>query len=110
MRFGRIDELRQQFPVSAMSRLLGVHESGYDAWRKRPPSPRAQENVRLEVHIQVAHERTRQTYGPERLQADLADRSIKVGVHRIVRIRGKLGLRCKQKRKFRVTTCQLRSK
>jgi len=104
VRFGRIDELRRQFPVSAMCRLLGVSESGYHAWRKRPPSPRAQENARLEVHIRAAHERTRQTYGPERLQADLADHGIKVGVHRIKRIRGKLGLRCKQKRKFRVTT------
>jgi len=104
VRYGRIDELRQQYPAAAMCRVLGVSESGYHAWRKRPPSPRAQENAHLEAQIQAAHERTRQTYGPERLQADLADHGIRVGVHRIKRIRGKLGLRCKQKRKFRVTT------
>lgn len=87
-----------------MCRVLDVSESGYHAWRKRPPSPRAQANARLEVEIKAAHERTRQTYGPERLQADLADNGIQVGVHRIKRIRQKLGLRCKQKRKFKATT------
>ena len=48
--------------------------------RKRPPSVRTPENVRLEVKIQAAHERTRETYGPERLQADLADNGIEVGI------------------------------
>lgn len=104
MKYGRIHELRQQYPVAAMCRMLGVSESGYHAWRKRPPSPRAQENARLEVEIKAAHDRTRQTYGPERLQADLADNGIRVGIHRIKRIRQKLGLRCRQKRRFKATT------
>jgi putative transposase len=38
------------------------------------------------------------------LQADLRDHGVRVGLHRIRRIRSKLGLRCKQKRKFRNTT------
>lgn len=104
MKYGRIDELRRQYPAAAMCRVLGVSESGYHAWRKRAPSPRQLENARLEVQIKAAHERTRHTYGPERLQADLADHGVRVGVHRIKRIRGELGLRCKQKRKFKATT------
>lgn len=104
MRYGRIDELRQAYPIAAMCRVLDVSESGYHAWRKRPPSMRAQANVRLEVEIKAAHERTRQTYGPERLQSDLADNGVQVGICRIKRIRKKLGLRCRQKRKFKATT------
>ena len=46
----------------------------------------------------------RQTYGPERLQHDLAEHGIKVGICRIKRIREKLGIRCKQKGKFKATT------
>jgi putative transposase len=46
----------------------------------------------------------RQTYGPQRLQQDLLDHDVSVGVHRIKRIRKKLNLRCKQKRKFKNTT------
>jgi putative transposase len=41
---------------------------------------------------------------PARLQAELADHGIHAGVDRIKRIRRELGLRCRQKRKFRVTT------
>ena len=79
MKYGRINELRRQHPVAAMCRVLDVSESGYYAWRKRPRSPRAQKNAQLETQIKAAHERTRQTYGPERLQADLADNGIRGG-------------------------------
>ncbi len=104
MRYERIKQLRQRYPVAVMCRVLEVSESGYHAWSKREPSPRAVANARLEVEIKAAHERTRHTYGPERLQADLADHGVSVGVSRIKRIRKKLGLRCKQKRRFKVTT------
>lgn len=104
MKYGRIETLRQQYPVAMLCRLLEVSESGYHAWRKRPPSVRAQEEARLELEIKAAHQRTRETCGPERLQADLSDHGVQVGLHRIKRIRKKLGLRCRQKRKFKATT------
>src|ERR1035437_1906644 len=104
VKYAKIDELRHQHPVAAMCRAIDVSESGYHAWRIRPPSSRTQENDRLEIEIKAAHERTRQTYGPERLQSDLADNGIQIGIHRIKRIRKKLGLHCKQKRKFKATT------
>ena len=58
----------------------------------------------MEAEIRAAHQRTRETYGPKRLQSDLADQSVAASVDRIKRIRRKLGLRCKQKRKFKATT------
>ena len=48
-------------------------------------SRRDKDELRLELEIKAAHRRTRQTYSPERLLHEL-------------------GLRCKQKRKFKVTT------
>ncbi len=104
MRYARIEELRQHHPVATMCRILEVSESGYHAWRQRPPSTRQQENLRLETEIKAAHQRTRETYGPERLQSDLTDHGIQASVYRIKRIRTRLGLRCKQKRKFKATT------
>lgn len=104
MKYARIEELRQQQSAAAMCRVLEVSESGYHAWRRRPPSARTQENHRLETEIKAAHQRTRETYGPERLQSDLADHGIRASVYRIKRLRKKLGLRCKQKRKFKATT------
>ena len=104
MKYGRIDELRQVHSVATMCRVLKVSEIGFHAWHKRPPSARAEENARLEIEIKAAHRRTRETYGPERLQADLGEHGIRAGVHRIKRIRAKLGLCCKQKRKFKAAT------
>ena len=104
MKYGRMEALRQHYPVAVMSRVFEVSESGFYAWWDRPLSLRAQESARLEIEIRAAHQRTRETFGAERLQSDLADHGIRIGVDRIKRIRKKLGLHCKQKRKFKVTT------
>ncbi len=96
--------LRLVYPTPILCRVLRVSRSGYYAWLKRPPSKRAQEEGRLEAEIKAAHERTRHTCGPERLQRDLAAHGVKVGIFRIRRIRKKLGMRCKQGRKFKATT------
>jgi putative transposase len=97
-------EMRPQYPVPLMSRVFEVAASGYYAWTKRPPSKRSQEDARLEVEIKAAHTRTRQTCGPERLQHDLAEHGVQVGICKIKRIRKKLGIRCKQTKKYTVTT------
>lgn len=104
MKYALMKELSPRYPIAVMSRVYGVSASGYHAWNGRPPSARAQEDARLEAEIRAAHQRNRETYGPERLQDDLKSHGIQVGVHRIKRIRRKLGLRCKQKRKFKATT------
>jgi putative transposase len=97
-------ELRLDYPLALMRRVLSVSASGYYSWLDRPLSKWAREETRLEVEIKTAHKRTRQTYGPERLQYDLAEHGIRVGICRIKRIRRKLGICCKQKRKFKATT------
>jgi putative transposase len=104
VKYQAIEELRHQYPLLPMCRQLGVSASGYYAWRRRKPSLRAQQELRLEAEIQAAHLRTRETCGPERLQKDLAEHGVQIGLHRIRRLRKKLGLRCKQKRKFKATT------
>jgi len=97
-------KLRLHYPIPFMCRMLNVSRSGYYAWRNRPPSRRSLEEARLEAEIKAAHKRTRETCGPERLQCDLAEHGVKVGICRIRKIRKKLGIRCKQKRRFKATT------
>src|SRR5512136_3432727 len=84
-----------------MCGILKVSKSGYYKWLNRKPSRRVLEEGRLEVEIKAAHKRTRETYGPERLQHELRDQGVSVGICRIRRIRKKLGIRCKQNRKFK---------
>jgi transposase InsO family protein len=81
-----------------------VAESGYYARQSQPLSKRAQEEERLEIETKAAHERTRHSYRAERLQKDLKEHGTNVGVSRIKRIRKKLGIHCKQKKKFKATT------
>ncbi len=97
-------ELRLDYPLALVRRVLSVSASGYYAWVDRPLSKWAQEEARLEVEIKAAHKRTRQVCGAEKLQYDLAEYGIQVGICRIKRIRRKLGICCKQKRKFKATT------
>jgi putative transposase len=96
--------MRFRHGIAVMSSILGVSKSGYYKWLNRKPSKRVLEEGRLEVEIKAAHKRTRETYGPERLQHELKAQGVSVGICRIRRIRKKLGIRCKQKRKFKATT------
>ncbi len=99
-----IEKLRLRYPVPSLRRVLKVSASGYYAWLNREPSVRAKEEAVLEIYILAAHKQTRGTYGPVRLKDNLSGQGVKVGICRIRRIRKKLGIRCKQKKKFKATT------
>jgi putative transposase len=97
-------QMRFKYCIGAMSHILRVSKSGYYRWLHREPSRRALEEGRLEIEIKAAHKKTRETFGPERLQYELKEQGVEVGICRIRRIRKKLGIRCKQRRKFKATT------
>jgi len=97
-------QMRLNYPLPLLGRMLKVSLSGYYGWLDRPLSKRAREELRLELEIKAAHRRTRQTYGAERLQHELAGHGVRVGICRLKRLRRKLGIRCRQKKKFKATT------
>jgi transposase InsO family protein len=102
-----IKELRQEqgFPVGSMCRVLGVSKSGYYVWLVRKPSARKLEDERLKIAIKAAHKRGRGTYGPEKIQEELAEvEKIEVGINRIKRLRRVMNIRCKQVKKYKATT------
>ena len=96
--------MRLEYPVELLCRVFDVSRSGFYAAFDRQPSQRAQDDERLKVAIKAAHVQTRETYGPLRLQPELVAQGFETGRDRIVRLRQELGLRCKQKRKFKATT------
>jgi putative transposase len=100
-----IKELRREHPVRLLCRVLGVSASGYHAWLTRAPSQRTLSRERLKPAAQAAHRRTRQTYGAESLERELAADGFRVSLGTLKRVRRELGLRCvQQKRRFRVQT------
>jgi putative transposase len=104
-----IKELRWEYPVRVLCRVLEVSTSGYHAWLRRVPSQRARSRERLKLAVQAAHARTRQTYGARRLQRELAADGFVASLGTIRRVRRELGLCCVQrKRRFRVATTDSR--
>ncbi|MFC1861595.1 IS3 family transposase [Chloroflexota bacterium] len=103
-RYASMKELRLNYPVLLLKRVLNVSAGGYYAWLDRPLSKWGRDESRLEMEIRAADKRTRQVYGTEKLQHDLLEHGIRVGICRIKRIRRRLGIRCRQKRKFKATT------
>lgn len=95
---------RQRYPVELMARVLGVSRSGFYGWLSRPPSARSLEDKKLKLLIREVHRWSRQSYGPERIRTELAEQGVTVGRDRIARLRKEMGLRCKQKKKFKATT------
>lgn len=87
-----------------LCRVFEVSRSGFYTWLKRKPSQRAQDDEVLKVAILAVHEQMRQSYGPIRLQPELAEQGFVAGRDRIARLRRSMGLRCKQTRKFIATT------
>ena len=90
--------------MAVTCRVLEVARAGFYDWRGRPPSKRDQENERLKVAIRAAHGKTRHSYGTRRLQPELAAMGFVAGRDRIARLRREMGLRCRQKRRFKATT------
>ena len=102
-----IEQMRHEQGVAIVSicRALSVSKSGYYAWCNRKPSVRQIEGERLKVAIRAAHERGRGTYGPGKIQEELAEvEKIEAGINRIKRLRQAMNIRCKQVKKFKVTT------
>lgn len=87
-----------------MCQVFHVSRSGYYNWEKHKTSCRRRSDERLKLEIKVAHSRNRETYGTRRLQVELASEGVEIGRDRLARLRKELGLRCRQKRKFKATT------
>lgn len=90
--------------VSMMCRAMQVSESGYHAWRTRPPSRRARRDGELLELIQGIHAGSRATYGAPRVHAELAAQGIHVGRKRVARLMRQAGLVGVSRRRWCTTT------
>jgi putative transposase len=97
-KYAVIETMRLEYPVTVLCRAFEVSRSGFYAWTKGDESSRAQEDERLKVVITAVHKQSRETYGPLRMQPELAEQGFVAGRDRIAR------LRREQKRKFKATT------
>ena len=87
-----------------MCRLLEVSPSGYYAWRARPMSTRAREDLVLSAQLERAHTASHGTYGAPRLHAELAADGVSVGKKRVARLMRAASLVGISPRKWTTTT------
>lgn len=104
MRFAAIDEHRDDCRLQPMCKAMRVSMSGYHAWRRRPPSERRQDELRLVQLIEKIHMGSRQTYGSPRIHAVLNGTGETCSEDRVARLMRKHGIRAKTKKKFKATT------
>ncbi len=78
--------------MTLMCRVLEVSKSGYYAWRKRPPSTRAQENEQLAAKIAEIHAESRKSYGSPRVHAELVVQGFEVDRNRVARLMRENGI------------------
>ncbi len=79
--------------ISLMCTLLGVSESGYHAWARRPPSDRALSDAWLLEKIKQIHAENRQVYGSPRVHAELRmAHGVRVSRKRVERLMRQAGI------------------
>jgi putative transposase len=84
---------KANYPISLMSRMLGVNRSAFHAWERRPPSQRALEDAFLTERIHEIHRAARGVYGARRIHAELRmAHGIKVSRKRVERLMRETGV------------------
>lgn len=104
MKYECVAELRGEFPVLMMCRLLQIKASGFYAWRRRPPSQRTLENRRYKKKIVEIYAESDGVYGARKVRDELIDLGFYPGRHRIARLMRALNLKGCPKKRYRVTT------
>lgn len=87
-----------------MCRVLDVSESGFDAWRKRPPCQRHREDAQLREEIRQEFRVHQGRYGSPRLHAELRDRGRRIARKRVARLMREAGLYAKRRGRRVFTT------
>ena len=103
MKFAFIDDERLNHRVATLCRVVEVSKAGFYDWCARVQKP-CVDALRLETAARAAHARGQQTYGPKRLRTELQEVGYVMSLGRVKRLRKRLGLGCKQSRKYKATT------
>lgn len=104
MIFAFIEAKKASLPIRRACQLLGVSESGFYAWRNRPPSKRHRQDAVLLTHIRAAFATSNETYGSPRMVYELREAGFDVGRRRVARLMRENGLQARVKRRFKQTT------
>ena len=105
MRYAFVLAELMAYPLSVVCHVLSVTQSGFHAWRGRPPSRRELERDDLRAQIRKVFDDQRGRYGAPRIYRVLCEQSGYTGsLNRIQSLMRVMGLCAKAGRKFKVTS------
>jgi transposase InsO family protein len=104
MKYQFIEKNKQEFPVVVMCRVLGVSESGFYAWRKRPTCQRQREDAQLTQEIRQVFIMHRGRYGSPRIHIELKDQGRRIARKRVARLMREADMSAKRKQRRTLTT------
>jgi putative transposase len=108
MIFGFIAAKKAEHSISIMCRVLEVSRSGFHAWARRSPSPRAVKDARLTDRIKELFKLRRDVYGSPRIWSDLVlDDGEQIGRKRVERLMRQAGLSALMEKKWKSTTIRV---
>ncbi len=108
--FRLIHAEKATFPVTVMTRVLGVSCSGYYRWAKARPCERVRQDRHLAAQVADIHKEHKGRYGSPRIHRELRAHGQRVGRKRVARLMSEQGLKGRCPRRFRRTTDSRHSK
>lgn len=110
MKYGFIQEHKQEFCIIVMCCVLGVSSSGFYDWLKHTPSKREEANNDLDNNIKSIFAEHNMRYGAPRITRALNAINKPCSHNRVARRMKTMNLKAVAKRKFKVTTDSEHSK
>ena len=104
MRYQFIEQHKHEFPIVTMCQVLGVSESGFYAWRKRPACQRQREDAQLTQEIRQVFVTHRGRYGSPRIYRELKDQGRRISRKRVARLMCEADMSARRKRRRVLTT------
>jgi transposase InsO family protein len=98
--------LATSYSVTELCAVLAVSRSGYYAWLRRQPGPRARANQSLGRVIQTLFVQSRRSYGSPRMTAALRQAGQSCNHKRVERLMRQAGLQGRTKKRYRVVTTE----
>jgi len=106
VKYACIARHRGEYALQLMCRILAVSDSGFYAWRRRPPCQRALADEVLTARVRVAHDASGGSYGAPRVLRDLKAEGRRVGQKRVARLMRTAGLVARQPTRGSVRTTE----
>jgi transposase InsO family protein len=96
--------MAQEYPLRDLCAAFEVSRSGYHAWARRKPGPRAEANAQLALKIHEVYHEHDQNYGSPRVTRQLRQEGQQCTRKRVERLMREQGLRARQHKRFKVIT------